>query len=187
MFSGKSTLVLTLLKFLEYTGSVTIDNIDISQVPHDELRSRITTVSQEPVVLQGSLRDNMLPYDGQQDGAIDDAALEDVLRQICLSEHVAAKGGLDAPYTEMGFSHGQAQLCAIGRAILHNRHAGTKVVLMDEPTSNVDVETDAIIQRLIGGSFGKSTVIVISHRAEAIQNVDVTLEVSDGKVTRVVE
>lgn len=180
-------MVLTLLKFLEYTGSVTIDGIDISRVPHDELRSRITTVSQEPVVLQGSLRDNLLPYDGQQDGAIDDVALTNVLRQICLFDHVTAKGGLDAPYADMGFSHGQAQLCAIGRAILHNRHAGTKLVLMDEPTSNVDVETDAIIQRLIVESFGKSTIIVISHRAEAIQGVDVTVEVSDGKITRMVE
>lgn len=136
-------------------------------------------------MLQGTVRDNLLPYDRQQGGGISEDAVREVLRQVCLFDHIMAKGGLDVTYADVGFSHGQEQLLSIARAILHNKHAATKLVLMDEPTSNVDAETDAVIQRLIGNSFGNSTVLIVSHRAGGIRDVNVTLQVSDARLVGV--
>lgn len=86
-------MLLAILNFLEHTGSITIDGIDVARVPHEVLRGRITTVPQEPVVLPGTVRDNLMPYKGEQnEPTLHDGLIDDVLGQIRLLDYVNARG-----------------------------------------------------------------------------------------------
>ncbi len=189
MLSGKSSMILSLLKFMHHTGSITIDGINIANIPHQELRHRITTLPQEPVVMEGSVRDNLLPYEGQQgsDRGISDGDVLDVLGQVRVRAFVQERGGLDAAFSELGLSTGQTQLMAMARAILHSRFVRSRIVLMDEPTSNVDAETEDIIRRLIREAFVGCTVLVISHRADTIEHANTLVEMAGGKIVKVTE
>lgn len=176
---------MTLLGFLDYSGTIEIDGTDVSHLPKPLLRSRITTISQDAVQLQGSVRENLLPYEGQaNDGKLDDTAVLRTLVRVGLSEAISSKGGIDASLSDMSLSEGQMQFLCLARAILHNLWTGGKLVLMDEPTSNMDYETDARIQSLVREVFTGCTLIMISHRPDAIADVDVHLDVTAGKVTR---
>lgn len=187
-YSGKSSIILSLLKFMHHTGTITIDGINIANVPHQELRHRITTLPQEPIIMEGTVRDNLLPYEGQQgDAGISDSDALDVLAQVRVREFVEARGGLDAQFAELGLSAGQMQLVAMARAILHCRFVRSRVVLMDEPTSNVDAETEGIIRRLVREAFVGCTVVVISHRADTIENANMLVEMAAGKIVEVTE
>lgn len=178
-------MLLTLLGFLDYSGTIEIDGTDVSHLPKPLLRSRITTISQDAVQLQGSVRENLLPYEGQaNDGKLDDTAVLRTLVRVGLSEAISSKGGIDASLSDMSLSEGQMQFLCLARAILHNLWTGGKLVLMDEPTSNMDYETDARIQSLVREVFTGCTLIMISHRPDAIADVDVHLDVTAGKVTR---
>jgi ABC-type multidrug transport system fused ATPase/permease subunit len=169
---------------VDYTGTIKIDGVDTSNIPKSLLRSHITTISQDAVQLAGSIRQNLLPYDGQAcDGRMDDTLLLRTLKRVGLSESISSKGGLSASLSDMSLSEGQMQFLCLARALLHNYWVGGKVVLMDEPTSNMDHETDARIQTLVNEFFANCTVLMITHRPDAIVGVDRRLEVSNGQVS----
>lgn len=183
--SGKSSLLLALLGLLPYDGLITVDGLDVSTVSKSRLRSRITTISQDAVELDGSVRENLVPYVGQlDDGKIDDTVILRTLARVGLSEAINNKGGLDTLLTDVSLSVGQMQFFSLARAMLHNHWTGGKLVLMDEPTSNMDYETDAKIQGLVKEVFEGCTVVMISHRPEMLAGVELHLEVAAGKVTR---
>ncbi|KHN95178.1 ABC transporter, transmembrane domain, type 1 [Metarhizium album ARSEF 1941] len=194
--SGKSSLLLTMLNFLNYKGVITIDGVELSQIPRQALRCLITTIPQDMVELPGTLRDNMAPpgtgtatRDGDSDS---DSLIAEVLSRTRLKEHVDAHGGLDAPLADMGFSHGQKQLLALARAILHQRRSGSKILLVDEATSAMDADTAALMHRLMDDAFADCTVVAISHShshphepgGAHLRRPDLVLRVDDGKVTR---
>ena len=175
-----------MIRLLEYTGTITIDGINISTIAPKQLRSRITTVSQDTICLDGSIRDNILPYEGQQeDKTIHDGLIDEALDKVELTEIIEARGGLDVPLSEMALSEGQMQLLALARAIMHNTCTQSKVVLMDEPTSSIDVETDNRIQATIRDEFAGCTIVVVSHREETLWDSNVRYEVKNGFVARV--
>jgi ABC-type transport system involved in cytochrome bd biosynthesis fused ATPase/permease subunit len=135
--------------------------------------------------LDGSVRENLVPYIGQlDDGKIDDTVILRSLARVGLSEAISSKGGLDTSLSDVSLSVGQMQFLSLARAMLHNHWTGGKLVLMDEPTSNMDYETDAKIQGLVKEVFAGCTVIMVSHRPEMLADVDVHLQVVAGKVTR---
>lgn len=170
-------MFLTLLRFLKYSGSVVIDDCEVSAVPLATLRTRITTIPQDFVQYPGSIRDNLVPQDIMKHGeaSVQDSTLREILDKVGsgIREKVDRHGGLDGPIDSLGLSAGQKQLMSVARAIVHKRLSQTKLVLIDEGTSNVDPETDATIQALMDEFFQGSTVISISHRPETIQNADV--------------
>jgi ABC-type transport system involved in cytochrome bd biosynthesis fused ATPase/permease subunit len=175
--------MLTLLGFLEHTGTIEIDGVSVASVPKPLLRARVTTLSQDAVQMAGSVRENLLPYIGQaQDSRTDDTTVLKALSRVGLSEVISRNGGLDMALSDMGLSEGEMQFLCLARAILHNQWTKGKLVLMDEPTSNMDHETDARIQTLVGEAFADCTIIMVSHRPEAVAEVDVHLEVLNGKV-----
>lgn len=191
-YSGKSSLILSILNFLEYSGTIFIDGMDISQVPHHVPRSRITTITQDPVELDGTLRYNLLPFklarsEGNQTHY--DVEIVDVLRRVRLWDYVISqKGGLDASLFDLGFSSGQTQLMNIARAVLHHRFTGSNIILMDEPTSNLDLDTERHIQKeIFGDIFGHCTVLMAAHRLDTIPVKDVSfvVEISDGMIISV--
>ena len=168
---------------MEYTGTVKIDNIDVSSVPKRLLRSRITTISQDAVQLVGSVRENLIPYIGQDKGKFDDTLLLRTLTRVGLCDTISSKGGLDASLADMSLSEGQMQFLCLARAMLHNHWTGAKLILMDEPTSNMDYETDARIQALVREAFSGCTILIISHREATIADAHMLLEVSNGNVS----
>jgi ABC-type multidrug transport system fused ATPase/permease subunit len=187
-FSGKSSLVLTMLHLLDYTGSVVIDGVDISQISRQELRSRVTTLPQDPVTIQGSVRDNANPFEQacstNEDGNADDSIIKAALARVGLLDHIESRGGLDSDLAKLGLSQGQMQLFCLARAILHNQKTGSRVVLMDEATSNVDEETDRHMQGIMKEAFAGCTVIIVAHRLDTIKDADLTVELDAGKIVR---
>lgn len=179
------------MNFLDYSGSISIDGVDIARIPRHTLRSRITTITQDSIELDGSLRYNLLPFKlnrSEGDQNLYDEDVVDVLSRVRLWEYVASHGGLNTSMVDLAFSSGQKQLISIARAVLHHRLTQTNIVLMDEATSNLDLDTDRHIQKEVFAEiFGKCTVLMIAHRLETIRTEDVSLfvEMAEGTITRV--
>lgn len=108
-------------------GRITIDDLDISTLPREQVRTRLVGVPQDAFLIDGSsVRLNADPAEG-----LADAAIEDALRVVELWDIVAERGGLDAPIEELHLSHGQKQLFCIARALLRP----SPIVILDEATS----------------------------------------------------
>ncbi len=174
-FSGKSSLVATLLRLLEIdNGRITIDGVDISTIPRDIIRQRLVTLPQDPLILVGTVRFNSDPL-----GRATDEAIISALTDVGLWPALQERGGLDAEVTATSLSKGQQQLFALARAMLQN----AKVMLLDEPTSNIDPETDATIQRLLKERCAGCTVLTVAHRMDTILDSDIIVVLDEGKVT----
>jgi ABC-type multidrug transport system fused ATPase/permease subunit len=183
--SGKTSLLLTLLRLTEYTGTIEIDGIDISTIPPQQLRSCITTVSQDTIQIDGTVRENLLPYEGQlKDDTITEDILFEALDQTELTQIIEQRGGLEAQLSTMEFSQGQMQLLCLARAIVHHTCTQSRLVLLDESTSNLDLETDNRIQAAIRDAFLDCTILMVSHRVESLWDSNVRFEVKNKKVAR---
>lgn len=170
--SGKTTLSLALLgTVLPDSGRILIDGIDISMVDKQALRSRITFLAQDPVLFPGSMRHNLDPLNEYSNDAC-----EAVLDRICgvgqwrLDTEVEAGGH--------NLSQGQRQLVGLACAVLRR----SSIVILDEATASIDVETAILIQRILRKELRESTVITIAHRLEAVKNADHYIMLKDGQV-----
>ncbi|XP_054161113.1 multidrug resistance-associated protein 1-like [Oppia nitens] len=175
--SGKSSLSLGLFRIIESVGGkIVIDGIDISQLGLHDLRSGLTIIPQEPVLFAGTVRSNLDPFDRHSDSELWTALERSHLKHYILSN----ESGLDFPVNEGGdnLSVGQRQLICLARALL--RH--TTVLILDEATAAVDVETDTLIQTTIRSEFANCTVLTIAHRLNTILDSDRVLVLSDGRV-----
>lgn len=184
--SGKTSLLLTFLNLLQYSGTISIDGVDIRRVPRNTLRSRITTLTQSGIELPGSVRFNINPYPastcpGQL--AVTDDMIIDVLCRIGtgLWEVIEPRGGLDADMSKLQLSQGQMQLVQLARAVVHKQSVGTKIVLVDEGSASLDQETERRVQSIMDVDFRECTVITISHRPAVLQHVDFFVRMTDGR------
>ncbi|KAH8883332.1 putative ATP-binding cassette transporter [Thozetella sp. PMI_491] len=177
--SGKSSLVGTLLRLLEIDrGSIVVDGVDLSTLHRDSIRERFVTLPQDPLILFGSVRQNVDPL-----GRIsDDAIIEELDRVGLWNGVLEPRGGLTATVTEASLSKGQQQLFALARALLKMRDGKHRILLLDEPTSSVDAETDEMMHRVIRETCADYTVITIAHRIETIMGSDVVVVMEAGKV-----
>ncbi|KAJ3490883.1 hypothetical protein NLG97_g5700 [Lecanicillium saksenae] len=192
--SGKSSLLLTLLGFLYYDGTVKIDGVAIQNMDPDFLRSRVISITQDSVQLNETVRKNLLPFtinddakkpanektSGQQQAT--DAMLVSILESLNLWTHLADKGGLDAMLQDTGYSKGELQLFSIARALVRRRETGSRLVLIDEATSNLDALRDETTQKVLQEAFEDCTVLTIAHREETIQRVDFKIALENGKM-----
>lgn len=179
MHSGKSSLVGTFARLLEIDqGSILIDGYDLATIPRETIRQRLVAVPQDAPVLIGTLRFNMDPS-----GVHADADIQAVLGRVGLWDFFARTGkGLESEITTGSLSHGQRQLLSIGRAVLK----GGKVVLLDEPTSSIDAETDGMVQRAVRDEFGGCTVVTVAHRINTIYpGSDVVVVMDGGRMAEV--
>lgn len=175
--AGKSSLALALFRLVEAdAGEIFIDGIVISTLGLDDLRSRLSILPQDPVLFAGTVRENLDPL-----GTISDERLWKALISAHLDEHInALPGRLDAIVTQGGdnFSAGQRQLLSLARALLRN----TRILILDEATAAVDVETDALVQATLRREFAQYTVITIAHRLNTIMDCDRILVLDGGRV-----
>ncbi|CAH0003934.1 unnamed protein product [Clonostachys byssicola] len=176
--SGKSSLLLSFLRLLELrSGTICIDDIDISTLSRQQVRSQLTTLPQEPLKLSGTIRHNLDPEDRIQA----DEVFINALTKATIWSIVESRGGLDAIASEVGFSVGQQQLFCLARALLSR----SKIVLFDEATSSVDSTTEKEIRRIIKEEFVGRTIIEVAHRIQSIEEYDVAVVMGSGRVLEV--
>lgn len=166
--SGKSTLIRLLAGLYDpLGGSVRVDGIDMRQLDPAELRTRIGYVSQDPQLFMGTLRENLI----LSDSWISDAKIVQVLQTLDIYNMVAAHPkGLDMPLTEAGggLSGGQRQLVSLARLMLRD----PAIVFMDEPTANMDQNTEARVIAVLGPWLQGRTLVLSTHRTQLLEWVD---------------
>ncbi|KJZ73712.1 hypothetical protein HIM_06830 [Hirsutella minnesotensis 3608] len=186
--TGKSSLLSFILRLLDSSSQIWIDGVDVSHISRQYLHSQITTLPQDPILLTGSVRDNLNPFHktGRQveSNSFEEADMVKALIQVDLWRQISSREGLDTELSSLGLSHGQKQLLCLARAVLHNASTGSRVVLIDEATSNLDGDTDARAQAVLSEAFAGCTQLVVAHRLETIRDADVIVELSEGKVVR---
>ncbi len=201
--AGKSSIMSTLFRLVEISsGHITIDGLDISTVGLQDLRSRLAIIPQDPTLFRGTIRSNLDPFSEHTDlalwGALRQAGLvspetdasADNSNQASTSAAPGTPGGaatndpsrlhLDTVVEEDGlnFSLGQRQLMALARALVR----GSQIIVCDEATSSVDMETDDKIQATIATGFRGKTLLCIAHRLRTIIGYDRICVMDKGQI-----
>ncbi|XP_042325797.1 ATP-binding cassette sub-family C member 9 isoform X2 [Sceloporus undulatus] len=173
--SGKSSLSLAFFRMVDiFDGRIVIDGIDISKLPLDMLRSRLSIILQDPILFSGSIRFNLDPECKCTDDtlweALEIAQLKNLVKSL--------PGGLDAIVTEGGenFSVGQRQLFCLARAFVRK----SSILIMDEATASIDMATENILQKVVMTAFAHRTVVIIAHRVHTILTADLVIVMKRG-------
>jgi len=177
--SGKTTITNLILRTLDpQSGTILFDGIPEEELSLEWIREQIALVPQDPFLFFGTIRDNLLI--AKSDAT--DLELRNAVEAAELSDFVdASPDGLDTMVGDQGtaLSGGQAQRLAIARALLK----GAPIVILDEPTSQIDVETEALLNRALERLTENKTVLLIAHRLSTIEQADRIVVMDKGTVS----
>jgi ATP-binding cassette subfamily B protein len=177
--SGKTTLVNLLLRFYEYSnGLITIDGVDIKKYSRRYLRSQIGIVEQEPFLFSRSIRENITFGVGKH---VEQEEIESAAKAAAVHDVITSfPDGYKTLVGEKGVtvSGGQKQRIAIARTLLKN----PRILIMDDSTSSVDIETEIEIREALKALMKDRTTFIIAHRIQSIMNADQILVLDKGKI-----
>lgn len=175
--SGKSTIFQSVYRFVDIvSGEILLDNKSIHQIPLKRVRKNLAVIPQDPALFMGTLRSNIDRYK-----QVSDDEVWAVLKKVSLDEFVKElPDQLDFKVAENGanMSQGQRQLICLARALLMK----VKIIFLDEATASVDVETDALVQKVIRESLQGMTLITIAHRLSTLDGYDMIIELNNGEI-----
>lgn len=177
---GKTTLTNVLMKLYDIeSGRILVGGYDIANISTKCLRTHISYISQTPYIFADSVRNNITL--GSCD--ITDEQINDLIQEIGVESifHKLSEG-LDTKIRLSKLSYGELQIIAFIRAILHKAN----IYIFDEPTSNIDLKTERMIQNIIDKISKTSTVIIIAHRKSTIESSDKIIYLKDGKIDMIV-
>ncbi len=179
--SGKSTLAKLAVRFYDpLGGAIRLDDVDLLSIGFEDLRRGVSLVPQEGFLFAGTLRDN-IRY-ARPDAS--DQAIWKVCSTLGIAEWVGSlPDQLDTEVRERGarFSSGERQLVALARALL----AGPSVIVMDEATSNLDPETEGVVEAALATLLEGRTAIVIAHRLATAERADRVVVMDEGRIVEV--
>ncbi|CAH8192110.1 heme ABC transporter permease/ATP-binding protein CydD [Vibrio aestuarianus] len=175
--AGKTSLINAILGFMPYQGSLTINRIELSQINHSSWRKQISWVGQNPLLLHGTIYENITL--GQNDLSDDTvrAALENAFAAEFVDKH-----GLEYAITERsgGLSVGQAQRIALTRAMLQNGNFW----LLDEPTASLDARSEQLVMKGLNSQIIDKTALMVTHQLAPLKSVQQILVMNDGKIVQ---
>jgi len=176
--AGKTSLIKLLTRLYEVSrGRILIDGVDLRDLPQAELRQHVAMVLQDVFLFSGSVADNVRL--GRDDVSV--ATVEGAARAVEAHRFIERlPDGYDTELRERGtnLSSGQRQLLSFARALAH----GAEVLVLDEATSSIDTETEAVIQRALRKLWDGRTALVIAHRLSTIQDVDRIFVLHKGRI-----
>jgi len=180
--SGKSSLVNLLPRFYDYTeGRILLDGVDLNKYGRDYLRQQIGIVEQEPFLFSRTLRDN-ITYGVKR--VVTQDEVEDAARAAAIHEVIVSKfaEGYNTLIGERGItlSGGQKQRIAIARTLLKD----PRILIMDDSTSAVDTETEALIRQALQNLMRGRTTFLIAHRIQTVMDADLILVFHQGSIVQ---
>ena len=174
--AGKTSLINAILGFMPYEGSLTINGVEMSELNHDQWRSYISWVGQNPLLLNGSIRDNVTM--GKE---VSDSILKETLDRSFASEFVD-QHGLDYHISDRsgGLSVGQAQRLALARAMIQNG----SFWLLDEPTASLDARSEQLVMQGLDNQIHGKTALLVTHQLAPLKSVDHILVMQNGAIVQ---
>lgn len=175
--AGKTSLINAILGFLPYQGALTINGIERTELNLENWREKISWVGQNPLLLHGSIRDNItLGKDNVSDDAIQ-TALQESFSAEFVEQH-----GLDYAVSDRsgGLSVGQAQRLALARAMVQNG----QFWLLDEPTASLDARSERLVMQGLAGQVEGKTTLMVTHQLSPLQNVEQILVMENGEIVQ---
>ena len=175
--AGKTTIINLILGFYKVnSGNILFDGKNMEDISLESIRKNVSFIQQNPYIFDDTIKRNIII---NKNNTISDEKIIDILKEVQLYDKVKTfEDGIYEKVKDNIFSKGEKQLLAFARAIAKE----TSIYIFDEPTSNIDVESEIQLKKVIDKLSKDSTVIIIAHRPATIENVDKVLRVEDGKV-----
>lgn len=175
--AGKTSLVNAILGFLPYRGSLQINGIERTELNLEHWRQQISWVGQNPLLLHGSIRDNITL--GKHE--VDEKRIEQVLKDS-FSDEFVSQHGLEYPISDRsgGLSVGQAQRLALARAMLQDG----EFWLLDEPTASLDARSERLVTQGLENQIKDKSALIVTHQLAPLQSVQQILVMQDGQIVQ---